>query len=233
MAHKYGFESVEDKLATAACNLIEYHHREVAEKYGPTHLIDVAEIICFPSMRDRGMDCLKLYLSEGRLDIYDILRIASETEYRWDLLGWAYYQIMLLGSANWPRDDRLTKEHRRNLYRGSFRLQELWSTIVQNGVPCEHQCGVEHAEDCPGLDIWRDEAKKVVIGLNEDGGVADILNGMKILYIKVSERFLYLCLLSMTSALFSLCRTLALDLWKYFTEDDVDKPVRVISHMFW
>jgi hypothetical protein len=241
MAHKYTFEAAEDKLATAACNLITNHHREVLAKFGPTQLIDVAELICFPGMRERGVDCLKTYMKEGLLDIYDVLRIAEDSEYRWDLLGWAYYEIMLLGSSSWPKSEsdngdrqRLTMEQRRNLYRGSLRLQELWHDIARNGVPFSHVCGLERPqEECAGLEIWREEASKVSIQLSHLGKSSDIFKGLELMECALEDRFLYSCLLPARRNVGIMRLTLRLDLWRLFTEDDVNEPKRVISRMFW
>jgi hypothetical protein len=170
---------VEAYALSAIVKLIRTYSSIVTQKLGPSRLLDVAEYVSSFELRHIAVEVIIKDVRRGILDPIEVLELAEASAGRGDLLGFAYYEIMLSGSRKWSRDDRLHPDQITSLYRGAFKLEEAWRDITSDFLDLDDGCPMINRDGCSSIRIWRDAVEKACTPKRGGNIAGDVLGKLR------------------------------------------------------
>lgn len=131
LCHKYLAHKIEEHVLSIALPLTRTKvlGSHLDDELTIFRIVEIANILGQPdiAITARTMILDDLW-SERPKDAYDALLFGEQVNDK-EVIGAAYYQILVSGSNPWASDVRLTEKHRLRLERGGIRLTEAWVQI--------------------------------------------------------------------------------------------------------
>ncbi|KII86612.1 hypothetical protein PLICRDRAFT_699924 [Plicaturopsis crispa FD-325 SS-3] len=134
IAHKYQFETLENWALGTLCrsypptmeNLFRSYPPTLSSSTSPT-LEEVTEVaaLCKHHLLSRRLTSTWYSLLDQGRDVAIAMRVSERLDFQ-DLMGRAYYTMMLKGRAAWNDDPDLTYEQRVRLLSGFYNISHLW-----------------------------------------------------------------------------------------------------------